>query len=256
MWCLIKHGDNFISFLLDLFGYSYVPLKRNSPAELLSKLAQREHSRLLFGEVIHVARLYECRVCSDYAQPPILQRHTGRLICSNCRPEATCPKCRAPLGDIRNLEMQAFASSVMFPCKYSTFGCAVAILHTERREHEDAFEYRPYSCPCRGASCKWQVMFGHHFVFVLKKQENFGGHQKFFAIVQLIGSRKPAENFAYRFEMNSQGRRLAWESITRSIHEGVSSAIMNSDCVVFDSRIAQHFADKDNLSFLVSIRMV
>jgi E3 ubiquitin-protein ligase SIAH1 len=141
-------------------------------------------------------------------------------------------------------------------------------VHTEKADHEDACEFRPYSCPCPGASCKWQgsleqvmphlimshksittlqgmrylsindtfvamfrltfflicffigedivflatdinlpgavdwVMmqscFGHHFMLVLEKQEKYDGHQQFFAIVQLIGSRKQAENFAYR----------------------------------------------------------
>ena len=105
------------------------------------------------------------------------------------------------------------------------------------------FRPRPYSCPCPGASCKWQgsleqvmahlmqvhksittlqgedivflatdinlpgavdwVMmqscFGHHFMLVLEKQEKYDGHQQFFAIVQLIGTRKQAENFAYRY---------------------------------------------------------
>lgn len=26
---------------------------------------------------------------------------------------------------------------------------------TEKPEHEDGCEYRPYHCPCPGASCKW-----------------------------------------------------------------------------------------------------
>lgn len=43
-----------------------------------------------------------------------------------------------------------------------------------------------------------QSCFGHNFMLVLEKQEKFDGHQQFFAIVQLIGSRKQAENFAYR----------------------------------------------------------
>lgn len=164
--------------------------------------------------------------------------------------------------------MEKVASNVMFPCKYSTSGCTVSLVHTEKADHEDACEYRPYSCPCPGASCKWQgsleqvmphlimshksittlqgiefsliwryflvaissiycslpvplgedivflatdinlpgavdwVMmqscFGHHFMLVLEKQEKYDGHQQFFAIVQLIGSRKQAENFAYR----------------------------------------------------------
>ena len=46
-----------------------------------------------------------------------------------------------------------------------------------------------------------QSCFGHHFMLVLEKQEKFDGHQQFFAIVQLIGTRKQAENFAYRFRV-------------------------------------------------------
>ena len=44
-----------------------------------------------------------------------------------------------------------------------------------------------------------QSCFGHHFMLVLEKQEKYDGLQQFFAIVQLIGTRKQAENFAYRY---------------------------------------------------------
>ena len=43
-----------------------------------------------------------------------------------------------------------------------------------------------------------QSCFGHHFMLVLEKQEKYDGLQQFFAIVQLIGTRKQAESFAYR----------------------------------------------------------
>ena len=43
-----------------------------------------------------------------------------------------------------------------------------------------------------------QSCFGHHFMLVLEKQEKYDGLQQFYAIVQLIGTRKQAENFAYR----------------------------------------------------------
>lgn len=42
-----------------------------------------------------------------------------------------------------------------------------------------------------------QSCFGCNFMLVLEKQEKNGGEQ-FFAIVQLIGSRKQTEKFAYR----------------------------------------------------------
>eukprot|EP00069_Balaena_mysticetus_P000655 bmy_14739T0 len=181
--------------------------------------------------------------------------------------------------------------------KYATTGCSLTLHHTEKPEHEDICEYRPYSCPCPGASCKWQgsleavmshlmhahksittlqgedivflatdinlpgavdwVMmqscFGHHFMLVLEKQEKYEGHQQFFAIVLLIGTRKQAENFAYRLELNGNRRRLTWEATPRSIHDGVSSAIMNSDCLVFDTAIAHLFADNGNLGINVTI---
>merc|ERR1712179_333935 len=98
-----------------------------------------------------------------------------------------------------------------------------------------------------------QSCFGHHFMLVLEKQEKLEGHQQFFAVVQLIGSRKQAENFAYRLELNGHRRRLTWGATPRSIHEGVSSAIMNSDCLVFDTSIAQLFADNGNLGINVTI---
>ena len=61
--------------------------------------------------------------------------------------------------------------------------------------------------------------------------------------------------YSFRLELNGQRRRLTWEATPRSIHEGVSSAIMNSDCLVFDTSIAQLFADNGNLGINVTISM-
>ncbi len=57
----------------------------------------------------------------------------------------------------------------------------------------------------------WVVMqscFGFLFMLVLEK---CGDHQQFFALVQLIGTRKQAENFAYQLELNRDQHRLTWE---------------------------------------------
>lgn len=92
-------------------------------------------------------------------------------------------------------------------------------------------------------------------MLVLEKQEKYEGHQQFFAVVLLIGTRKQAENFAYRLELNGNRRRLTWEATPRSIHDGVAAAIMNSDCLVFDTSIAHLFADNGNLGINVTISM-
>lgn len=98
-----------------------------------------------------------------------------------------------------------------------------------------------------------QSCFGHNFMLVLEKQEKLEGQQMFYAIVQLIGTRKQAENFAYRLELNGHRRRLSWEATPRSIHDGVQSAIVASDCLVFDTNIAQLFADHGNLGINVTV---
>ncbi|CAB3365773.1 Hypothetical predicted protein [Cloeon dipterum] len=187
--------------------------------------------------------LFECPVCFDHVLPPIQQCQSGHLVCASCRPKLSCcPTCRGPLGNIRNLAMERVAMTVMFPCKYASMGCELTLSHTDKVEHEDSCDFRPYVCPCPGAVCKWggplenvmahlmsahksittlqgedivflatdinlpgavdwvmmQSCFGHHFMLILEKQEKYEGHPQFFAVVQIIGSRKQAENFAYR----------------------------------------------------------
>lgn len=247
-----------------------------------------------------LASLFECPVCFDYALPPITQCQSGHIVCSTCKPKLQfCPTCRGALGNIRNLAMEKVASSVLFPCKYATIGCVAVLHHTEKTDHEETCDFRPYSCPCPGASCKWQgaleyvmshlteqhksittlqgedivflatdihlpgavdwVMmqscFGHHFMLVLEKQEKSEGNQLFYTIVQLIGTRKQAESFVYRLELSGRKRRLTWEAIPRSIHDGIQSTINSSDCLVFDTNIAQLFADNGNLGINVTINM-
>uniref|UniRef100_A0A8C2HJY8 E3 ubiquitin-protein ligase n=2 Tax=Cyprinus carpio TaxID=7962 RepID=A0A8C2HJY8_CYPCA len=256
---------------------------------------------VLPGQSAELTALFECPVCFDYVLPPILQCQAGHLVCNQCRQKLSCcPTCRGPLTpSIRNLAMEKVASTLPFPCKYASAGCLLSLHHSEKPEHEEVCEFRPYTCPCPGASCKWhgsleavmphlmhahksittlqgedivflatdinlpgavdwvmmQSCFGHHFMLVLEKQEKYEGHQQFFAIVLLIGTRKQAENFAYRLELNGNRRRLTWEATPRSIHDGVAAAIMNSDCLVFDTSVAHLFADNGNLGINVTISM-
>jgi E3 ubiquitin-protein ligase SIAH1 len=98
--------------------------------------------------------------------------------------------------------------------------------------------------------------FGHHFMVVLMKREIPDGQELFFVIVQLIGSRKDAENFEYTLKLNRKGLPFTWKAKTRSIHEPVSVIITNSKCLVFDTKFAQYFADNSNLSINVRISMV
>ncbi|KAB0346206.1 hypothetical protein FD755_024149 [Muntiacus reevesi] len=247
-----------------------------------------------------LARLFECPVCFDYVLPPILQCHNGHLVCNDCRRKLTrCPTCRDPLTSIRNLAMEKVAVSVLFPCKYASFGCEITMSPTEKAGHEEHCEFRPCCCPCPGGVCGWQgsvnavvphlrqnhesiitlqgeaviflaisinisgvldwlmmqSCFGFHFMIILEKLETYDGHQKFFAVVQLIGTQEQAKNFTYRLELNGNRRRLTWEATPLSIYESVETAIMNSDCLIFDPGVAELFAENGNLSIDVTISM-
>ncbi|PNF31834.1 E3 ubiquitin-protein ligase SIAH1B [Cryptotermes secundus] len=104
-----------------------------------------------------LASEFQCPVCCNYIQTPILQCPNGHVICTNCRLKFTCcPICRARLGNSRNLLVEKITRTLKLPCNYSTSGCAVALLHTERRAHEETCEFRPCPCPFPEDGCKWQ----------------------------------------------------------------------------------------------------
>ena len=60
----------------------------------------------------------------------------------------------------------------------------------------------------------------------------------------------------FRLELSAPRRRLTWEATPHSIHDGISSAIMNSDCLFFDTSIAKLFSENGNLGINVTISMV
>lgn len=250
------------------------------------------------GQTADLAALFECPVCFDYALPPITQCPSGHIVCASCRPKLpSCPSCRGPIGDIRNLAMDKVAANIQFPCRYQNAGCTDIFFYQDKPDHEEVCEYRPYHCPCPGASCRWQgsleqvmphlrhahtsittlqgedivflatdvtlpgavdwVMmqscFNEHFMLVLEKQDKQDGVHTFYAVVQLIGTRKQAEAFAYKLELNGPRRRLTWEATPRSIHDGIATAIEQSDCLVFDTNIALLFSENGNLGINVTI---
>ena len=91
-----------------------------------------------------LVNLFECPVCFDYALPPILQCQSGHFVCGQCRQKlSSCPTCRGPLGNIRNLGMEKVADTILFPCKYQNNGCQLSLIHKNKLEHEDSCDFRP-----------------------------------------------------------------------------------------------------------------
>ncbi|VEL16455.1 unnamed protein product [Protopolystoma xenopodis] len=97
-----------------------------------------------------------------------------------------------------------------------------------------------------------QTCFGHNFMLVLEKQERLREH-RFYALVQMVGNQMQVQQFVYRLELRRFKRRLIWEAVPRSIHLGLQSAIVDSDCLTFDSNTAQLFSENGSLAFNVTI---
>ncbi|KAG0719345.1 E3 ubiquitin-protein ligase Siah1 [Chionoecetes opilio] len=174
-----------------------VETKRASMSAFASKSGRAVHpqsppSGAAPGGNTELASLFECPVCFDYVLPPILQCQSGHLVCANCRPKLTCcPTCRGALGNIRNLAMEKVASTVMFPCKYSSSGCSATLLHTDKTEHEDTCEFRPYMCPCPGASCKWQGSLEQVMPHLMSVHKSITTLQDSLSSLHLLLSRHP-----------------------------------------------------------------
>ncbi|XP_055330088.1 E3 ubiquitin-protein ligase Siah1-like isoform X2 [Paramacrobiotus metropolitanus] len=99
---------------------------------------------------------FECPVCFDYAVPPLLQCHSGHLVCQLCREKLSCcPSCRGPIGSVRNLAMEKVAATLVFPCRFSNSGCTQTMGCFVKLKHEEVCDFRPYTCPCPGAGCNW-----------------------------------------------------------------------------------------------------
>lgn len=91
------------------------------------------------------------------------------------------------------------------------------------------------------------------FMLSLSKEYSENNAYQFFAAVQLLGTRKKSLKFAYRFELNGNGKQVAWKSVTKSICEDISNITAENDCFVFDSKTAKLFIVNGNLGMNVTI---
>ena len=92
-------------------------------------------------------------------------------------------------------------------CVCQTFSFMLTVLHdTDFFPGEDiVFLATDINLPGAVDWVMMQSCFGHNFMLVLEKQEKIDGLQMFYAIVQLIGTRKQAENFIYRYAFWKDG---------------------------------------------------
>ncbi|KAI6171447.1 E3 ubiquitin-protein ligase siah-1 [Aphelenchoides bicaudatus] len=203
---------------------------------------------------------FECPVCMEYMLPPYLQCKSGHLLCGNCRPKVNfCPACRGETPNIRNLAMEKIANTLLFPCKFNTSGCLEFFNHTTKVDHEEHCDFRPYSCPCPGASCKWQGSLEDVMQHLMKNHKSITtlqGEDIVFLATDISLPGAVDWVMMQQLELMNGRRRLSWEATPRSIHEGVGAAITQSDCLSFDTNQAELFAENGNLGINVTIQQL
>lgn len=59
--------------------------------------------------------------------------------------------------------------------------------------------------------------------------------------------------YRYKLELVGRDRKLTWEAKPRSIHEGIASVISSTNCLIFETTMAEYFAENGNLPINVTI---
>ncbi|XP_062392488.1 E3 ubiquitin-protein ligase Siah2 [Sardina pilchardus] len=126
---------------------------------------------------------------------------------------------------------------------------------TDQEGEEVLFLISDINVPDRVDSVMLQSCFEQKFVLVVKKEAVVrGSPTSFFATVLFAGVSDEAEGFVYRLELRGNRRRLMWEAAPRAIQRGgLANAVTDSDCMVFDSAVANLFTDSGKLGIHVSI---
>ncbi|CAH1240913.1 SIAH1 [Branchiostoma lanceolatum] len=93
----------------------------------------------LLDATYHDEQLFaECPVCLDVVLPPIWQCAQGQ--CLGCLQRlTTCPLCRVPIGDARNLELERIAGLRVHNWQY---GCSRPMTLEEKVAHEAVYAWK------------------------------------------------------------------------------------------------------------------
>ncbi|KAL1490366.1 hypothetical protein ABEB36_013075 [Hypothenemus hampei] len=108
----------------------------------------------------NVLREFECPVCVNYANPPIMMCLNSHIICIDCWKKCqVCPTCRAPKTFTRAFVMEKLHSLINFPCKWE--GCSYLGTGIKTNMHEMLCNFFPVRCPLGDChSCSWAGNMG------------------------------------------------------------------------------------------------
>lgn len=242
-----------------------------------------------------LASILECPVCFEFVLPPILQCKNGHIVCYMCyRKVEFCPTCRDPKENTtRNLAMEKMARELKFNCKYSSDGCTASTPYEQANDHTGKCEFRPYSCPCPGETCKWEgslqsimnhITISHNAITLDGKDvefvaTHFEDHRAVrwvmiqscfnFNFVLALEKHRKAEDIFFFAAVQLIGSRIDAEKFIyrlelkehgrrltwEAVPRSIREYISDSDCLIFAMSAAQSFANAGYLSINVTIQL-
>ncbi|ENN76172.1 E3 ubiquitin-protein ligase SINAT2-like [Dendroctonus ponderosae] len=103
-----------------------------------------------------IAKEYDCPVCFQPTQPPIMMCSNSHIICLNCWKQCIkCPTCRTPKTFTRAFALERLHPLISFPCSFE--GCSYTATASHTGIHEHFCPYFPVRCPLGDAyECQWE----------------------------------------------------------------------------------------------------
>ncbi|RWW82855.1 hypothetical protein BHE74_00008658 [Ensete ventricosum] len=187
----------------------------------------------VISPVARVHELLECPVCTNSMYPPI---HQVRFA-----PSGIC--CQIYSG-FKCLALEKVAESLELPCRYLSLGCPEIFPYYSKLKHEAQCNFRPYNCPYAGSECSvvGDVPF---LVAHLRDDHKLGMAPVYMAFLRFMGDEREARSYGYSLEVGSNGRKLIWEGIPRSIRDSHRKVRDSHDGLVIQRNMALFFSGGD-----------
>jgi len=101
----------------------------------------------------------ECPVCTEYMALPIKMCENGHNICGSCKEcQIECPNCRGKFTNVRNITLENFAATAIYPCKNREAGCEETFKIDDINKHLSVCSYQSRQCPIKSilsVDCSW-----------------------------------------------------------------------------------------------------
>ena len=117
----------------------------------------------------------ECPVCFEYMASSIKMCENGHNICGSCEERLSdCPTCRGKFINVRNITLEKFAATAIYPCKNKEAGCKETFAVEDRDNHPAECLFQSKECPFRklsGVDCDWTGTLSDIIIHILTDHE-------------------------------------------------------------------------------------